>query len=73
MSDGTIAVLIYFAVLSILILIGGFIVKKFNYYKNETDAMIISFIIWPITIFAIPIFYALRFMYKAGSWIAGKI
>jgi uncharacterized RDD family membrane protein YckC len=66
MSDGTIAVLIYFAVLAVLILSSGFVV-------NETDGIVIASIMWPIAMFAIPVFYAMRFMHKAGSWIASKI
>jgi hypothetical protein len=73
MSDGTIAVFIYFAVLAVLILISGFTAKKFNYDENENDGIMIASVIWPISMFAIPVFYALRFMYKAGSWLAGKI
>jgi riboflavin transporter FmnP len=73
MSDGTIAVLIYFAVLAVLILSSGFVVKRFNYDKNETDGIVIASIMWPIAMFAIPVFYAMRFMHKAGSWIASKI
>lgn len=73
MSDGSIAVLVYFAVLAVLILSSGFVVERFNYDKSETDGIVIACIMWPIAMFAIPAFYVLRFMYKAGSWIAGKI
>jgi len=73
MSENTIAVLVYFLVLSALILLIGFVAAKYGYDDDEKHGIILGSIFWPIMIFAFPIFYALRFMYKAGTRIAGKM
>lgn len=73
MSDGTIAALIYILVLCILLVVSGFVAEKFNYDKDEKDGLITASVIWPISIFAIPIFCTLRFAYKAGKFLAGKM
>lgn len=73
MSENTIAVLFYFLVLSVLLLLSGFVAGKYNYDDDEKRGIILGSIFWPIMIYVLPVFYALRFMYKAGTWIAGKI
>lgn len=70
MTDSSIAIATYFIVLSVLLMLSGFVSTKFNYGTTEKDGITIACIVWPLTLFVLPVGAALISAYKFGSWLA---